>query len=482
MKVAEWSAKKQLICKISAVIVTVTLINIVILILFQHALSPSNIKQEHAIIDGGHKNQYDMALVPQPSPLIVNITSDINDRGDKSNDMTRVPQLSPLIVNRTSVTLALVDPYIIGGFRNQHMRFIGLLRHAMEINATGILLESVRWAGLRGDAGLVGVPHELLFDVDYWNNRTRSLPSNNLPRLVRFSSEAHGACWDNKVNLFHVLDAPVVLDPDSFNIRRQDLLTSAVQNCTQPYGYGSGKGVGRLWSSYQGLKSTIESDKIVEGRHPLEVSVYQALRPSKIFQRIVERVTSGGTGTTNGRILVVHPRVEIDMLRHKCSKLMVKNLTHLVHMMESSDLLIHADSHLPVYDTIFLAINRREMIHANQSALSVRVLAEENLRRLNMIVSQGLWNASVPILESGERSVLGILPNNYGADLAGSLVNFFIAVNADTFLGTYGSSYSTDVWTARYFLGKGANNLVHSHMEIGRVSNGGLPPTHKVCK
>jgi hypothetical protein len=60
-------------------------------------------------------------------------------------------------------------------------------------------------------------------------------------------------------------------------------------------------------------------------------------------------------------------------------------------------------------------------------------------------------------------------------------MNFYIATNATIFVGVARSSWSTDVWTTRYYQGKGATNFQYTPDGIIPVPNGGLPAAHKNC-
>lgn len=74
------------------------------------------------------------------------------------------------------------------------------------------------------------------------------------------------------------------------------------------------------------------------------------------------------------------------------------------------------------------------------------------------------------------------LPNNYFGDILPSLMSFWLAVNADVFVGVMGSSWSNDVWTVRYFQGKGDRNFQYTRDRgIIPVVNNGLPPPHGKC-
>jgi hypothetical protein len=74
------------------------------------------------------------------------------------------------------------------------------------------------------------------------------------------------------------------------------------------------------------------------------------------------------------------------------------------------------------------------------------------------------------------------LPDNYFGDLLPSMLNFWLAVRADVFVGVQKSSWSTDVWTTRYYMGKGDRNFEYtSDRGILAIGDGGLPKPHKNC-
>lgn len=74
------------------------------------------------------------------------------------------------------------------------------------------------------------------------------------------------------------------------------------------------------------------------------------------------------------------------------------------------------------------------------------------------------------------------LPENYFGDLLPSMLNFWLAVRADVFVGVQKSTWSTDVWTTRYYMGKGDRNFEYTRDRgILAIGNGGLPNPHKTC-
>jgi hypothetical protein len=90
---------------------------------------------------------------------------------------------SKLRYDPTSPTLALLyPPGLLGGYRNQAMRFVAFCRHAIDQNISQLLLPSLLWSTRypqRSDRGGLAtapfwpVPFEALFDVDHWNSHHR---------------------------------------------------------------------------------------------------------------------------------------------------------------------------------------------------------------------------------------------------------------------------------------------------------------------
>jgi hypothetical protein len=70
--------------------------------------------------------------------------------------------------------------------------------------------------------------------------------------------------------------------------------------------------------------------------------------------------------------------------------------------------------------------------------------------------------------------------NVYGSILP-SLINFYVATQAQVFVGVSKSSWSTDVWTTRYYQGKGDGNYQYTPDGIKQLDHEGLPPPHKNC-
>jgi len=66
------------------------------------------------------------------------------------------------------------------------------------------------------------------------------------------------------------------------------------------------------------------------------------------------------------------------------------------------------------------------------------------------------------------------IEDNYYGNLVPMVINFYIATEANVFIGVNGSSFSNDVWITRYYQGKGNTNYQYTPQGIIPVPNGGL--------
>jgi hypothetical protein len=358
------------------------------------------------------------------------------------------------------------------------------------------------------------VRHELLFDVDHWNrvaaqvNQQQHHTNENhesliiLPHLVHYSPHEHPD-WNPETGLFRNLTASVVL-AKGYNHRNHDLMKN-VSDCTQPYAYGSGHAVlGRLWKLFLQLQRSRGEKE----HDPVEQAVYQAVQPSPLLKQAMDSILASSSSSANATgvskpeassngLLVIHPRCELDIINHrKCKKLLVKNLTTIFQMIEESEYFAvklkdngtatsTSTSTIPRYERAFLCIDRHFMeLKDGGWYESKKTLADENLATLNRATDHerggGLWNGRVPTMEGGQRNaaIMDAFPPE-ASGMAAQVLDFFVAVNAAAFVGTFGSSYSTDVWTVRYYLGKGDTNYHHSIEGVKKIGNDGLPPPHK---
>ena len=138
-------------------------------------------------------------------------------------------------------TLVHYDPKFLGGYRNQHMRFVSFVNFAVQNSIPQILLPSIRWGVAQGEyKGRRDVSFEYLFDVVHWNEQAEMA---GLPRLVRYdASVLEGrrrrtgktmdsnnntrttsiACFNTSSNLFSGLNEKLLRDPN-INIRKVNI-------------------------------------------------------------------------------------------------------------------------------------------------------------------------------------------------------------------------------------------------------------------
>lgn len=448
-------------------------------------------------------------------------------------------------------TLALLyPPGLLGGYRNQVMRFIALVTYANTNNMTQMLLNSLLWStqlgGIGGHHKWFPIPFDWVFDVDHWN----TFAPEHLPLLVRDDQMAfdntknvNGSCWsrayemegyeqllhgeriDGSLNtsthryayankqqnstinhlqraallqgtltpLMHNVTVPFITGHFEFNPRREDY-RSAVDHCTEPYTYGGGTQAGRLWNDYLRFHRGTDARDRSTSAVPFEtdVWVHRALRPAQPWRDLAEQCVARHAQT--GRYMALHARVELEIMGHSCGSSMEKNLTAILERVYK----LHDEQPQQPLSGLFIAVSRAGMEETGTGTYEkFKLYADENLRALNVLTGHNGFSSSkaespqlfheirerLPVFECGER----ILKDYYAAHadvpdhgaLLQSVLNFHVAVSADVFVGVKGSSYSTDVLTTRYWLGKGDANYRYTKTGIDRVQ--GLPEPHGKC-
>ena len=214
-------------------------------------------------------------------------------------------------------------------------------------------------------------------------------------------------------------------------------------------------------------------------RNPAEILMLQgALRPHKALQAIVDRSKehlrerasqAAGEKRVNSssssplRYMTLHARIEPDMQIHPiCKEKKVLHLQKIVDMIESKW------SEPPV-DVVFLPINRQYVEregtlpenYKNESNSdgdeAINWIAVDNLRVLNRLTNHnatdkgtangGMWNGRVPVVEFGSEALRGTIYEQRPS-ISGAILNYFLGLDADIFIGTEVSSFSHDVRTS----------------------------------
>ena len=349
----------------------------------------------------------------------------------------------------TLPTIALTEPFFRGGFRNQAMRFNQFIFEARSKNISQILLPSVRWGEQFGGRAIL---HETLFDVEYWNT---FYP--RLPKFVSYNEKQHYQ-WDNSDRLLNmIIENPLKKgSPTQFleeNERRR----------TNPYHGGGGIMGGKLWNGYKTYTRGLIGRK--KERDRLEVLIYQALVPSKLLtDKTQELMMHLPEELRSGNYITLHARVEPDMQKHhgKCGEMKIFDLSKILKFVEDEF------KETPPLG-IFMPLNKPLLIEGSKPE-EKNPLAAQNLATLERIEKDGMFGGKARVFELGT-SALGDDPRFDGMRAtAGSMINFYLALNGRAFIGTPISTYSVDVWTVRFFRGK-RNNYQYLPTGLEKVAN-----------
>lgn len=358
--------------------------------------------------------------------------------GTRSNAATKAEQSSTLSASASASaatttkpdpnlpTIALTEPFLKGGFRNQVMRFHALLLQAQSKNISQILLPSLRWGD--GVGGGIAIPHETLFDVEYWNTYYPALP-----KLVTYDSRQHYQ-WDNSSRLLNVSMENPTKPGAPIQFLEED-----EEKCTHPYRGGGGVKAGVLWNFYKRYTKAMIAEK--KPRDRLEVLSYQALRPSPLLRNTTRELMSHlPDGIRTGDYITLHARVEPDMQKHggACGELKTFNLTRILGFVEDE---FRDDPPAGV----FMPLNKHLLVE-DAKPEAKNPVAVENLAALNRIERNGMWSGQGRVFELGT-AALDDDPRFDGIrNTAGSIINFYLALASKTFIGTPVSTYSVDIW------------------------------------
>ncbi|KAG7337345.1 GDP-fucose protein O-fucosyltransferase [Nitzschia inconspicua] len=329
-------------------------------------------------------------------------------------------------------------------------------------------------------------------------------------------------------------------------VRRISGLMQQVQHCQHPAIHGGGVGVGTLWKDYetkiaaqqhrpeiqhflntvnQALRPASQWRSLAD--HCLD---YHLSPPSD--QHDSNNNSNNNKTNTNQHqrsigYAVLHARVESDMAGHKCGKHMERNLTKLFDWMDAlvqeynTNVTIRDNDHNGHhhhhrYPTLLrgtmVAIARGYMNPNHNNNNNNDRFAVENWYTLNDR-SVSYSNQSYQfdshksaqetttittnrpvVFECGEGWLQEAfynnplrnpnqLPNGYYGNILPAILDFWLAVQADVFVGVMHSSWSTDVWTTRYHQGKGRHNYQYTTADgiIPLPNRDGLPPAHTRC-
>ena len=146
--------------------------------------------------------------------------------------------------------------------------------------------------------------------------------------------------------------------------------------------------------------------------------------------------------------LLFAARIEADMQVHPvCPDWKVLNLTDIIASLE-------AKFPEPPVRALFLPINKivleKEGYENKEHPEKTNWIAVKNLEAFNHVLEHGLWNGTVKVFQMGTTALKGTKFENRRS-IAGSLLDYFIALEAKVFVGTPVSSFSHSLMAQRFY-------------------------------
>jgi hypothetical protein len=308
--------------------------------------------------------------------------------------------------------LAFKQKRFASGFRNAGMSFTWFVMYASENNYTSILLNNLNWKdlyGLRKPWGFA--PHNLLFDVEHWNTHYPTLP-----RIVPYDPKAHDQ-----------------YDPATLGC----VSGVSEDDATRPSFAGTYM---QGFNQYRMYTKRVLNNPAKNPRSPAETAMMKgAFRPSPAMQAHMDRLTGGDS------YMALHARIEPDMQNHPVCR--DKKVLLL------SDIVTHLEATFPNPDVgrVFVATNRPMLEHDAESNPD-NTVAAANLKELNRIRDNGMWNGTVKVFEAGS-NLMRQTNDDFQtySGISGAVIDYFLALQASVFVGTEVSTFSADLIQSRFF-------------------------------
>ena len=379
--------------------------------------------------------------------------------------MRKVPQAEhfPQVDNNykpTKPTLAMGAPVLKGGYRNQYMRFVGLVGHAIT-NQHDLLLPSIKW---HEKNSYMVIPFQNLFDVQHWNSN-----STILPKLVSYEASDHFQ-WNPNTTTF-IGACPTVIT--WFSSPHRTSVYKFVHRANAPYTFGGGRSGqdGNLWDYYRqrdkfGFQIELPNGGGSMTLENLEREIARAMSPSTMVKAIMHKLRP------EKPYMAIHPRVEPEMMNHvHCQGDKVRDFPKIMNFAKKHPDLMHLDS-------MFVAIAMPQMKEKQPNKWQHAQQHKKNLELMETSFKEGTDRqdgSHIDVWTAGEAALEALhVPNCMLTTLA-SVINMELAIEADVFVGTSISTWSTSVWKIRHYLGK--PNYEISHYGLKKVD--GLPGAFK---
>ena len=140
-----------------------------------------------------------------------------------------------------------------------------------------------------------------------------------------------------------------------------------------------------------------------------------------------------------------------NILKTKNQDRKVWNITEVINM-------IYSKYPEPPVTTVLIQFSRalmeeEEAKKIDESDDKYHNLNHHNLEEINNLVQKGMWGGKVKVVEAGSAMVedAGDPFYKYYSNIAGGIVNLFLAIHSNIFVGTEISTYSTMAANMRYY-------------------------------
>ena len=361
-------------------------------------------------------------------------------------------QLKETLQHLPSANTTFHTGIMIAGLCNQYMKFIGLMFLSFMEKRDEIIEESFTWKDTYGTNEYVS--HKMLFDVVHWNTF--------YPTLPRFASHASFQEAYPKTNLQSEIktidigkNETFAFSKVSYNVPPEKKLFEDIM-IPEPIG----RHPMQAKNKYKEFVKTQEKSNVTKYL-PRQYEMYKTIlksawRPHPYLQQIIDEIIhsleNDGKDTTENGYMTLHLRVEPDMGRENariCTQYRMMNVTQILEQIYQQFPGKPVNSVLIVFSRALMeAEAQRPKIKDEIHALNAY-----NLQVINELIQNGMWGGTVKVVEAGSDIVENSSNGFYKrySNIAGSIVNFFLAIQSKIFIGTQISTYSTLVMNSRLF-------------------------------
>jgi len=413
-------------------------------------------RNENNVIHGAATTSSETKTALPPSNISSRSNNNKNNNESQQKQQQRVNVFDTVaedaVAWSNTTVVGFKEARLWSGFRNQMIVFKMFTLHAIQKGYRQMLMETLPELDCYGSNEYI--PFHVLWDIPHWNSYYPVLP-----RLVHYDPNLHGQFFDPEKRIYYK-------PGERNNTNSTNLGLFEIEP------KGSNRGDVILFIAH-GEYVEGKGPYVGEGNHrnPVDILLLkEAMRPHPRLQEIIDsklrslRDDDDGGGKTKPGVefMALHARIEPDMQRHSkyCKPKKVLKLRDIFNWIE-------AKWPEPPAKHIFMPINRErleldgseavvESLKQQNKEKEINWIAVDNLQALNHARDHGLWNGTARVFEFGAKAMAGT-EYSHRPSTTGSMVNFFIAIDAKIFIGTEVSSWSHDLLATRFFRGNMEN-------------------------